>query len=274
MVDIYAFLRGKVEEFDKFVEGKPADVEKQTLKEHVDQSLKAINDVKGSKIWKYTVKLFNGNEDFVEEVLKLIITFHDIGKLFYQANTSKEKDVKYLNFKGHEYFSTYLTDEYLKDYDNKSLVLSAILYHHHAMGLRERLKVKELRVCRSEREYDVMCEILCEIIKTQGLKVNGFLSYLKSLKDLFEEENNVLILKQRVINDIYREVSEINRKIFHLFIRDVRFKKGMLVFVVILQICDYRGSKARTKKPPKFYGILKEFIKLYKMKNKNKYMNL
>ena len=43
----------------------------------------------------------------------LIIIFHDMGKILYQANVflDREEGVKYINFKGH--FSTYLADDYL-----------------------------------------------------------------------------------------------------------------------------------------------------------------
>ncbi len=79
----------------------------------------------------------------------LIIIFHDMGKILYQANVflDREEGVKYLNFKGH--FSTYLADDYLwlsgGELD-RILILSTILYHHHAMGLKGRGKVRELRV--------------------------------------------------------------------------------------------------------------------------------
>jgi len=269
MIDVYAFLRGKAEEMDKFFEGKSADIEKQTLKEHVDKALNALDEVKDSKIWKYTVKLFESDKDSVEEHLRMILAFHDIGKIFYQANISldKEKGVKYLKFKGHEYFSTYLADEYffrLEDCGlDRLLILSAILYHHHAMGLKERGKIRELRVCKTEKEYDVMCKIVGNILRSHGLQVKEFLRYLKSLKDKLEYKNNTLVLKQKFVNDVYREVDEINREIWRLFIRSKMFRKRMLVFTIILQICDYKGSEGRTKKSPKFYSVLREFIELY-----------
>ena len=126
VIEIFAFLRGKAEEVDKFFEGKSANIEKQTLKEHIDKALKALDEVKNSKIWKYAVKLFEGDEHLVEEYLKIIILLHDIGKIFYQANIflDKKKGVKYLNFKGHEYFSTYLADEYLL-LENNNIISSS-----------------------------------------------------------------------------------------------------------------------------------------------------
>ena len=269
MINVYAFLRGKAEEVDKFFRGESADVEKQTLEEHVDKALKALDDVKYSRIWKYAVKLFEKDEDLFEEYLKVIITFHDIGKIFYQANvySDKKKGVKYLNFRGHEYFSTYLADEYLWLEDcklDRSLILSAILYHHHAMGLKERGKIKELRVCKIEKEYDTMCEIVGDILRSHGLQTSEYLRYLKSLKDKLEYKNDMLVLKQRFVNDVYREVDNINRGIWNLFIKDKMFRRRMLMLTVMLQICDYKGSEDRTKRSPKFYNILKEFIELYK----------
>ena len=220
-----------------------------------------IYSLYGDAIW--------GDEDSVKEHLKMIIAFHDIGKLFYQANISldKGKGVKYLNFKGHEYFSTYLADEHFFRLENcefdRLLILSAILYHHHAMGLKERGKIRELRVCKTEKEYDVMCEIVCDILRNHGLQVNEFLRYLKNLKNELECKNNTLVLRQRFVNDVYREVDEINREIWNLFIKDKIFRKRMLMFTVILLICDYKGSEGRTKKSPKFYNVLREFIELY-----------
>jgi len=270
VINVYAFLRGKADEVDKFFEGKSADIEKQTLKEHIDEALKAVNELKESRIWKYAVKLFEGDEDLVEEYLRMIVAFHDIGKLFYQANVflDKEKCLKYLNFKGHEYFSTYLADEYFWLEDcrlNRLLILSTILYHHHAMGLKERGKVRELRVCKTEKDYKIMCKIVGDILESYGLRANEFLRYLKNLKDKLECKNDILVLEQRFVNDMYREVEGVNRTIWDRFVGDKSFRKEMLTFVVILQICDYRGSEGRTKRPPKFYNILKEFIEFYKI---------
>ena len=265
MIDVYVFLRGKVEEVDKFFKGQSADVEKQTLREHVDKALKALDELKEGKIWRYAVKLFEGDEDLVEEHLRTIVLFHDIGKIFYQANLSldKEKGVKYLNFRGHEYFSTYLADEYLLLEDrglSRNLILSTILYHHHAMGLKERGRIRELRVCKSKEEYDVMCRIVGDILRSYGLHVNEFLRYLRSLK--LENRSGILIFNR--VNDVYREVGNINKEIWNLFVRDKAFRKKMLTFTVILQICDYKSSESRTKKSPKFYTVLREFAELYR----------
>ena len=273
MIDTYAFLRGKAGEVDKFFEGKSANIEKQTLKEHVDKALKALDEVKDSRIWKYTVKLFEGDEHLVEEYLKIIILFHDIGKIFHQANIflDKEKGIKYLNFKGHEYFSTYLADEYLRLEDcrlDRLLILSAILYHHHAMGLKERGKIRELRVCKTKGEYDVICKTVGNILRSYGLRVNEFLRYLRNVE--LENKNKIFVLKQRFVNNVYKEVDGINREIWNNFIRDRTFRRKLLIFTVILQICDYKGSKGRTRNPPKFYNVLKEFIELYKKFNFNK----
>ncbi len=262
MIEVYAFLRGRAEEVEKFFRGQQADVEKQTLREHVDKALKALDEIKNGRIWKFTVKLF-GDEDLVEEDLKTIILFHDIGKMFYQANVfpDRKRGVKYLSFRGHEYFSTFLADRYLfENYmDDRPLILSTILYHHHAMGLKERGRVREIRVCRSEDEYEAICEIVGNMLKSYGLKVNEFLQYLRRFKP--KSKNGVLVFSRA--EDVYEEVDGINRKIWDLFVRDKAFRRKMLTFTVILQICDYKGSEGRTKKPPKFYDILREFAELY-----------
>jgi CRISPR-associated endonuclease Cas3-HD len=266
MVEIYVFLR----EWQ-------GDVECQTLKEHVDKCIEALDEIKDTKIWRYTVKLF-GEDDVVERYLKLTILLHDIGKVFYQANfcLDRERSVRYLNFRGHEYFSTYLADEYLKisskesgnfeEYRKFKLpVLSAILYHHHAMGLKKRGIIKDVRVCRTEKEYYAMCNILNDIFRSYGLSVEGFIRYLASLRDNFEIKGNLLTLKQEFVNKVCLEASTLNGKIWDSFVGDRDFRKRMLTFVVILLIADYKGSETRTKRPPKFYNVLKEFVELYKM---------
>lgn len=272
MLDIYAFLRGRVEEVDKFLKGMPAKVEKQTLKEHVSKALKALDEMRDSKIWRYAVKIFEGDEDLMNEHLRLIILFHDIGKVFYQANFrfDEKRGLKYLNFKGHEYFSTYLADEYLwrsnisyKGVDRET-ILSTILYHHHAMGLKDRGKVRELRVCKDREEYGGMCKALGEILEKHGLLVSDFLQYLRNLGSHLKRKGRLLVLKEEFTNDVYMEVNEINRDIWSNFIRNKKFRRKMLVLNVILQVCDYRGSVGRTRRPPKFYDVLKEFINLYR----------
>lgn len=263
MNDVYAFLRGKAEEVDKFFKGQPAEIEKQTLREHVAKAMGALDEMKYSKVWRYAVKLFE-DEDLVEEHLKTIVLFHDIGKIFYQANIylDKEKNLKYLNFRGHEYFSTYLADIYLWSEDpglDRLLTLSAILYHHHAMGLKGRGRVRKLRICKTMGEYDFICRTTSDIIKSYGLRVDNLIRYLKDLK---VDSNSLVVFDY--VDDVYREVSEINRKIWHRFVGDRAFRKKMLSITVILQICDYEGSVGRTKRSSKFHSVLREFIELYR----------
>lgn len=273
MNDVYAFLRGKAEEMDKFMEGRPANVKSQTLKEHVDNALRALEDVKRSKIWRYAVKIFEGDKGLVDKCLRAIVLFHDIGKVFYQANVclDREKNIKYLNFKGHEYFSAYLADEYLwseeseLDEHGRQLILSTILYHHHAMGLKERGRVRELRVCRTKEDYDAMCDAIGELLTSHGLRAEALLNRLRSLRDGLEYRDYALVLKRKLVNEVYREVEEVNKKTWELFVGDGGFRRRMLISTVILQVCDYKGSEGRTRKPPRFYGVLKEFVEMYRV---------
>ncbi len=260
---IYAFLKGNAEDVDRFLKGEPVNVNVQTLDEHVDECLKALEELKYNRIWRYVARSLE--EDYVEDHLRTILVLHDVGKIFYQSNLSfdRRKGLKYINFRGHEYFSTYLADEYLfldADGLERLLVLSTILYHHHAMSLRDR-RVEKLKVCR--KEFRSMCDDVVSMLGKYGLKVSDFGKYLKDLENELVSNGDVLILNRSFVHDVYREVEFINKEIWDLFVRNKTFRRNMLGFTVIQLICDYRGSENRKKKPPKFYHVLKEFLELY-----------
>ncbi len=294
-VEVLAYLRDKKELVDRYLRGeKSLRISKQTLGEHIEESLKAIEKIKDGKLWSFYVntltdgkELKNYDEETFEKWLKFAVIFHDIGKVFYQRNFGfdKDEDVKYLNFRGHEFFSTYLADIFIdlwleRDLESRLnefkdfrwIVCSSILYHHHAMGLKSRERLDEIRVCKLE-EYDSIINEVNRIFKeTSHLDrlfgagiVETFIGELMKFKSKFRKnKNKEYVLDKRFISEVFRYVDDLNARIWTEFVKNKDFRKLMILTTTILIVLDYEGSKTRTEKPPKFYNILKEFVDLYK----------
>ena len=266
MTEIYAYLRGN---------------RSQSLDKHIKLCLEAFEEIKETKIWDAFRKIYNDAK--VEKYVKFAIIFHDFGKIFYQTNrySNKKENVEYLSFRGHEFFSTYLADKFLnlwleKDISNRTdeyedfrlLVYASILYHHHAMGLKSREKVDEIRVCRNHDEYKKILnrsgEILKYYLKNFGDNVvDLFIEELKNFR-LKKSDRNEYILNRRIISDVFRYVDELNVEIWRNFVKNKIFRKMMILTTNILLTVDYKGSENRGEVRTEFSEVLNEFIWLYK----------
>jgi len=265
-------------------------LKKQSLEEHIEKSLNAFkNEIKDTKVWRYYVNSCEHDERIVEKWMKFTITFHDIGKIFYQRNFGRYKGKIYLNFTGHEFFSTFLADKFLniwlkKDVESRIteygdfrwIVCASILYHHHAMGLRGRERLGEVKVCK-ENEFDEIVKAVYRILlnnlkEFEDSVIYSFVNELRSLN--LTKVNGNLILDRKTISDIFRYVDELNIKIWEKFVgvdenkrnSQNRFRRQMILSTNLLILADYKGSESRSEKPTKFGEILNEFIGLYKIK--------
>jgi CRISPR-associated endonuclease Cas3-HD len=289
---VLAYLRDKKELVDRYLRGeKSLRISKQTLGEHIGESLKAIEEIKDGKLWSFYVNTLtdrkgfkNYDEETFEKWLKFAVIFHDIGKVFYQRNFKPStNDVIYINFRGHEFFSTYLVDIFLnlwleRDLENRLnefkdfrwIVCSSILYHHHAMGLKSRERLDEIRVCKPEEYESIIKEIdkifreTAKLDKLFGVDaIESFIGELMKFKSKFRK-NDGYILDKRFISEVFRYIDDLNARIWTEFVKNKDFRKLMILTTTILIVLDYEGSKTRTEKLPKFYNILKEFVDLYK----------
>jgi len=277
MTEVYAYLRGKKGELEE-------RSRKQRLKQHIKDSIEALeNEIKNTKIWKYYVKMSEYDEETVEKWIRFIITFHDIGKMFYQRNFRPYKDEVYLNFTGHEFISTFLADKFLgiwleRDIENRIseyrdfrwIICASILYHHHAMGLKSRERLNEIKVCKDRNEFKEIVKNVYRILQNylEGFEDNVILPFvdeLKNFKLMESDKYNTLILDQNVISDIFRYVDELNVKIWENFVDNESFRRQMILTINILITADYKGSEGRGEEKTKFGAILDEFLSLYRL---------
>jgi CRISPR-associated endonuclease Cas3-HD len=231
---------------------------KQTLREHIYSCLEALDKIKSSKIWNLVKKLCGSS---AERYIKIAVIFHDSGKILYQKNFKTKNDVKYLSFYGHEIYSTYFISEFLnakrraienvKQLDVlrlfKLAVIASVLYHHHAMGVRYR--IKRLSKISYEnvfvKEFDKLIEDLLE---------NPIF-----LSDILKNKSEGHLSPNNVSN----VVSDLNREIWIEFVKSKKFRKTMLLFTNILLIADYMGSQDRDGTKTEFAKVLDEFLELY-----------
>ena len=257
-------------------------LKKQSLEDHIEESLKAFeNEIKDTKVWRCYVNSCEHDERIVEKWMKFAITFHDIGKMFYQGNFRHYNGKTYLNFTGHEFFSTFLADKFLNiwlknDVENRIeefrdfrwIVCASILYHHHAMGLKSRERLNVVKVCK-ENEFDEIVKAVYRILlknlkEFEDIVIYSFVNELRSLN--LTKVNGNLILDRKTISGIFRYVDELNIKIWENFVGVDLFRRQMILSTNLLILADYKGSESRSEKPTKFGEILNEFIGLYKIK--------
>lgn len=291
MVEVYAYLWGKSGDVTRFLNGDKVEgeIRKQSLDEHIKSSLNALEDkIKETKIWRY----YAGLDNYADELMKLAIVLHDIGKIFYQRNikTNRKKNEEYLSFLGHEFISTYLADSFLsiwlenninerygKYKDIRWIVYGSILYHHHAMGLRKRERSEKIKVCKKD-EFNKIVERTCSIIKDylngSSNEVQLFSEEIKALRQRLRQKkfegdtkrDTPLFLDRNQLLDIYRYVDELNTEIWRKFAGDDKFRSKMLLSTNILMLADYMGSEGRGEEKTEFGKILDESIELYSNK--------
>jgi len=216
---IYAFKRGN---------------RSQTLKEHVNECLKALKKLENSKLW---------SDDFSCELVESVIVFHDVGKVAFQRKCEE------LSFTGHEFISTYVFWKVFEDEligRDKLLYTFPIIFHHHAMYVKRRLKrLKEFRIRINENILDELAKILEEFVESK---------YISRTVDVLRNVNTNAVVDNvhNMINDIWYE--------FH-----GNFAKSALKLLLITIICDYEGSKKRGVQTG-FGKVVGEFFMFSKLK--------
>jgi len=211
----------------------------QTLDEHIEKCLNTLSKIRNSKLW---------HEDFDYELVKKVIVFHDIGKVFYQRDSDS------LSFTGHEFISAYIFwkvfGESLTEENLELMYLFPIIFHHHAMKIRGRGGRKgRLDALKTTSIVSPNSEIIHELEKilekyTSQNYVTITINVLRSLETL------------KVVNLINKKIDAIWRK-FHQ-----EFAKKSLRLLLIMIICDYEGSKDRGT-PTSFGKIIEGILKLY-----------
>ncbi|RLI81165.1 CRISPR-associated endonuclease Cas3'' [Archaeoglobales archaeon] len=244
-----------LEENDKTVE--------ENLIDHINIALDFTKGLKTSKVARFADKLCR-EVDF-QDLIRLSIIFHDAGKVFYQRNFITKEERKFLSFRGHEYLSAYIFEEFrnklieqnLENCEKYGLYKActfAIFYHHHAMNVRLRTP-----------------QIIEESIKNGLNLLNSFKNDVQCLftrDELNALEDAVDVIKSLPIEsflaNIRREVDETNRELWNDLIAKPEIKKLSFLTLSILLAADYSAAQKKRKSGQSmFKRALDDFYYLY-----------
>jgi CRISPR/Cas system-associated endonuclease Cas3-HD len=222
---------------------------REKLVDHIDECMKIISNFNNSRIYRYLMEMPCEWSIKPSDAIRLMIVFHDVGKAFYQKNYEydDERNVKYLSFKGHEFLSFHIFEEFSYGFvesNADSNILSAcsfsILFHHHAMNPEQRGKVK--------LKYDITLEDLkLDELKNLLIKFLKDKRELKALDHVFDtliEEIKICgSVKMFVENVTYASLRESGyREIWDNFVGCSIFKKTSLIFLTTLLTVDYLSA--------------------------------
>ncbi len=218
---------------------------KEYLHEHVNSALSYAEEVESSRAGRLA-RLYARDVNFAE-LLRLSIVFHDVGKAFYQnmdhnMRENKETGERYLSFAGHEYISATIANEFIFRLSERchsfyyDTVTFSILYHHHAMGSREKI-VEKLR----KRLQKMPLSEYQECLDKLGYLLNRFLT---GYRDVIENVLESLRKSQTMIIESAIHHTKIYERIVHANIPS--YKKLAFLLLDSLIVCDYlAASKSR-----------------------------
>ncbi|MCE4605955.1 MAG: HD domain-containing protein [Desulfurococcales archaeon] len=220
MCAVYSF-------YAKYCDGT---IVREELESHVNSMISKIRI--SSKLRGFLSRI-GLEEEVFEAALKIAISFHDIGKAFFQDNlvraktkdcskTERMRPIEYLSFLGHEFLSTCMLHETLNnstvmqvegDQWNygfeyiKGSILFSVLYHHHALAFRE-------------REFEILSEK-----KSASMLDDGSIHYLSSMLEKhlgsdisarFEEALSSLdsepVVTKTCLQDVAREINPFEKQ--------------------------------------------------------------
>lgn len=239
---------------------------KETLEHHTQLALSLIKDK--SKLIKYGNKL---SKNFITYA-KLSVIFHDLGKVFYQKNFSRQTKLSnFLSFHGHEFLSAYIFEKVRKKlleidpynaekYNEYKIITFAILYHHHAMGrdLNERyIRMDSLKL--GFNYFNELEDIVSNLLIKAGVnefKPEVLSDVLAGMKYSDNFLGNVKAYIRVVKEDLWRE-----------FVDDANFRKKSLLLLMLLISVDYLAAQ-RVRRPTStiFSRAINDFYQLYILK--------
>ncbi|MCX8188215.1 MAG: hypothetical protein N3F64_00720 [Nitrososphaeria archaeon] len=210
----------------------------ESLHEHIKNALNIIKYIERSKLGTYLQKRFPNVKNFYQ-ISKTLIVFHDLGKVFYQIEPNKI--YTHLSFKGHEFLSTFIFKKF-NSY-NKRLwffneifgldvvdpIKFAILFHHHAMNIRQREEtLRELSInnlIKNTSLFDLLVIDVENFLEPEDR--TPFKKALESIKKdiLSQKEFFIANLRKEVeqeLIDVWKNVwNNKNNKIFSLLLLNI-----------------------------------------------------
>ncbi|MFN3384832.1 MAG: HD domain-containing protein [Archaeoglobaceae archaeon] len=225
--------------------------EDQTLEEHIERCLESFESIRCKKFWK----MFG---EKAEKDFRIAIVLHDSGKIFYQGKKS---------FLGHEIFSAFISHVFTREFPdlNSKLVEAIILYHHYAMGLKDRIKkfkieFKDFKVCNKSEEFEEILEehksIALKYIDLEGSSVK---KAMEKVNESIRKRLNGCRLEYGGTLEILKEE---NSEIWKRFVSEKDFRKLALFCINMMTVVDYAGALEKGKKTD-FGRVVEEFIRIY-----------
>ncbi len=237
--------------------------DKELLIEHIATALEVMEGAEDSRLFRLAEKIYHGL-DF-KQAVRLAIVFHDAGKIFYQSKRG-EKGKRYMSFKGHEYFSTYIFNTFvsklfeidLENYERYGVIRDvcsfAIFFHHHAMNVRLRKPEME----ESSVRFGMSLLEIFENYVRQFLDQKEVEALKKAVNEIKTRgaENLMRSLEVNVnsrVNSLWREIMQR---------RDL--KKLSYLTLIVLTTADYLSAqKSRKGGKTTFSRALDDFYRFY-----------
>jgi len=234
----------------------------ENLIDHINIALDFTKGLKTSKVARFADKLCR--VDF-QDLIRLSIIFHDAGKVFYQRNFITKEGRKFLSFKGHEYFSAYIFEEFRNKLIEQSLedtrkyglykvCTFAIFYHHHAMNVR--LRSPQVKNESIKEGLDLLDSFKNDI------------QYMLRKNELNALENTVDTIKslpaKSFLTSVRREIDETNRELWSDLVAKPDVRKLSFLTLSILLVADYSAAQKKRKSGQSmFKRALDDFYRFY-----------
>ncbi len=226
------------------------------LRDHIESALEVVRDVEKSKMGRYTKKL--GFSDF-DRAIRLSVIFHDSGKVFYQRPWRR------MSFRGHEYFSTLITDYFFNELKKleigkienleimQNTCIFAIFFHHHAMNVRLRTpKVDGRDVENGIKMFGELHRDVASMLNSSEIEALD-----RALRLIAERKSGIANSTKRYVEDVVREVW------FNLN-KDAKLKRLAYMNLNALIVSDnISAHNNRGGKKTRFLRVMEEFRELY-----------
>jgi len=238
------------------------DNSKELLIDHISYALEIAKRGESSKLFRFAEGIAH-DFDF-KKAVRLAIVFHDSGKIFYQRVKGK-KGSRYISFRGHEYFSTYIFSKFAKNLARidenfrrndmlKFACTFSIFFHHHAMNVR--LRKPDIR------DEDV--ELGLTLLETFEKEVRRFLNH-KEIEALRKSVNEIKGVKtNNLMMDLEGYINNQINAIWREMMKQGTLKKISYLSLITLITVDYLSAQQNRKTGKSIFNrVLNEFYRFY-----------
>jgi len=245
------------------------------LNDHSARVVKHLARVRNSPLVRYaTLKGGISEEDFVNALI-IAGALHDVGKAFYQhSEHTDDKGCIYLSFMGHEWISAYFVHYLRRNAIARrspvgmwlDVTFYAVLLHHHAMDVRDRMRRLAARI-KPPRKEEIIEGLngLSELIPDDVVRE----AYLEIID---EAVGKVLKHVREGLADI---MAPVQATYFNLLRRSAGRKGRRVLYllgVAALVTADYLAAgEVRGPSSSRFWRAVREFSEAYFNRSGNHY---